>query len=736
MNARRLSKISLLAAAFSSLASAQFSFMVTQAGRSNPVENGGNISFTSRIGQVQLAHVVATYTGKGRIQISGGPSVVGAQAFTSASFPTTPLNVLAGKTFEFDIQFLPTSAIQATGQFNLNYTEYLFNPSISLEVPTPGIIQLNLSGSAPSLVIAYAILPDANTVTLPAGGAVTFPPTALDATAVANLIFSNTGSGQGVITGITISGQAYRLTNLPLLPYTVASSTNISVQIQYKPTGVGTDTGYVNVTFQGEPSVTINLQGTGSASQFSFQLIQPDSQLPVAPGGTVSFAQTKLGQTSSVVFKITNSGNASGVISSISATGTAYTLTGLPALPLTLGPNGAATFTATFTPTQPGTALGSLLINNNSFTLSGVGLASQITVSYDVSGTTVTLSPSSNSVVFRPVKISESASFTMTVKNTGTLDAVLANIGVGQNNSPFSVTGLPALPISLGPNAQFQFTLAFAPATLGFSNGTLIVDSTTFNLVGSGTEPPPLPAYTIGGVSGTAQPLSQPSITLTLANPYPVALSGTLTLSTAGTMPADPSVQFASGGLTVPFTIAANSTNASFGNFGNRIGIQTGTVANTITITPTFSTRVGAVDLTPQTPATLQFNIAGGAPSVLFAQATPSGLTPGATSSTITISITGYATSRSLNSVTIDFTPAAGFTMPSARFTLDVRQLAASWFRSSASTPFGGQFNLTVPFTFQAPLASSGAIVSPIASVSVTATNDAGTSGAVQVAVQ
>jgi hypothetical protein len=313
---------------------------------------------------------------------------------------------------------------------------------------------------------------------------------------------------------------------------------------------------------------------------------------------------------------------------------------------------------------------------------------------------------------------------------------VLANIGIGQNNSPFSVTGLPALPVSLAPNAQFQFTLAFAPATLGFSNGTLIVDSTTVNLVGSGTEPPPLPAYTIGGVGDTAQALSQPMITLTLASAYPVALSGTLTLSTSGTMPADPSVQFASGGLTVPFTIAANSTTATFGNFGNRIGIQTGTVANTITLAPTFSTRLGALDLTPQTPATLQFNVAGGAPAVLYAQATPSGLVPGATSSTVTISITGYATSRSLNSVTIEFTAASGFTMPSSRFTLDVRQLAASWFRSATSTPFGGQFNLTVPFTFQAPLPSSGTIISPIASVSVTATNDGGTSSAVQVPVQ
>src|SRR5688572_3192601 len=108
MSVRGISQIALLAAAFSSLASAQFSFIATQSGRSNPVQNGGSIAFSSRIGQVQIAHVVATYTGKGRVTMFGGPSLVGAQQFTSSNFPTPPVTVQAGKTFEFDIQFLPT----------------------------------------------------------------------------------------------------------------------------------------------------------------------------------------------------------------------------------------------------------------------------------------------------------------------------------------------------------------------------------------------------------------------------------------------------------------------------------------------------------------------------------------------------------------------------------------------------------------------------------------------------
>ena len=135
----------------------------------------------------------------------------------------------------------------------------------------------------------------------------------------------------------------------------------------------------------------------------------------------------------------------------------------------------------------------------------------------------------------------------------------------------------------LAPNAETHFTIIFTPTTLGFSNGTLQLDATTVALVGSGTQPPALPAYTIGGASGAVAPGTQPNINLTLASPYPLALSGVLTAATSGTLPADPAVQFATGGLTVPFTIPANSTSAVFGAQGTQIGLQTGTVAGTIT---------------------------------------------------------------------------------------------------------------------------------------------------------
>ena len=211
-------------------------------------------------------------------------------------------------------------------------------------------------------------------------------------------------------------------------------------------------------------------------------------------------------------------------------------------------------------------------------------------------------------MVFSPVEITQSEQISLDVKNTGTLPATISNIGIQQTGGPFSLSGQPPLPVTLAPNADFQITITFTPTTLGYSNASLLFDTTTIALQGSGTQPPPLPSYTISGPSGNVAPMTQPTIGLTLASPYPVAISGTLTLSVTGTLPADQAVQFLTGGSTVSFTIPANQTSAVFGAQGTQLGLQTGTVASTITITPSFVTQAGNVPLTPATPEVLQFS--------------------------------------------------------------------------------------------------------------------------------
>ncbi|MBZ5634650.1 MAG: choice-of-anchor D domain-containing protein [Acidobacteriia bacterium] len=594
------------------------------------------------------------------------------------------------------------------------------------------------AGQQAQFALSYVLQSDPNAVvSLTQGGTISFGPTAVNTITQATLSLTNVGAEPGTITSVSITSGAFRLTALPSFPVILPAGGNLQVPVLYLPTGIRSDSGQLTISLQ-VGLITLSLQGSGSVPNLVYQLPGTDPPTTVPPGGTIKLPDKNVGQTGSVSVRILNTGAVSGTVNTVSVVGQGFQLGTALVLPKTLAPNASVTFTVNFTPSQPGTVNGTLAINSDVIDLTGVGLGSRLEFSYVTAGTTIALGAGNTSVVFSPVMVTESAQLNFAVKNTGTIPAIIANIGVGQLNSPFSLSGVPVLPASLAPGADFQFTISFKPTTLGFSNGTILIDTTTFILTGSGTQPPALPAYTIGGVTGEVTPRSQPRVSLTLAAPYPVAISGTLTLTASGNLPADPAVQFASGGRSVAFLIPANSTGAVFGTSGTQIGFQSGTVAGTIVLTPSFATQAGAIDLTPATPSVLQLTIAPAAPKLIgisLGGQTSTSL-GGQTAASVSIAVTGYTTSRSLTNWTVKFTPAAGFNMPKTQFTINVQQVASPWFLGTASQTFGGQFIITVPFSFQGTVATGESLLSGIAAVSVTVDNELGTSNSVQATLQ
>ncbi len=460
--------------------------------------------------------------------------------------------------------------------------------------------------------------------------------------------------------------------------------------------------------------------GQTTSSPFTYQIIQGSSTTAVSPGGTIAFAGANIGQTGSLSVRVTNAGTSSATISSINVSGQSFQLSGSLALPQVLTPNTSLLFTITFSPSQPSTYLGALSVNSDTFSLSAAGLGSRLGFSYFVNGTEIPLTSTNNSVIFSPVMVSGSTQLDFQIKNSGTLAAIISNIGVGQTNSPYSISGLSGLPLTIAPNSAVTMRITFAPTVLGFSNGTLIIDAASIALVGSGTQPPPLPTPSISGPSGTIAPMSQPRIGVSLASPYPVAISGTLTLTTSGDLPA---VQFSTGGRTVAFVIPANATDAVFGSQGTRLGLQSGTVASTITLTAAFLTQSGNVDLTPKTPPTLQFAVAPAAPvltSIQLGNQTANGFS---------ISITGFTTPRSLTSWNLQFTASPGVSLTTSQFKINIQQMASVWYRTVSSQTFGSLFTMTIPISI------SGASNS-IASVAVTLENEQGTSNSLSTPIQ
>ena len=233
--------------------------------------------------------------------------------------------------------------------------------------------------------------------------------------------------------------------------------------------------------------------------------------------------------------------------------------------------------------------------------------------------------------------------------------------------------------------------------------------------------------YAFTGASGMQAPFSQPSIGLSLAEASAIDLAGTLTLTAATNyFAADPAVQFSSGGTKVAFTIPAGTLAAVFPSGSTQLMIQTGTVAELIVITPAFSSTSG-VDLTPDSVTPLKITIPSLAPVILDASISS------ITTSGLTLNVTGYSTTRALDHLTVLFKGASGVSLPATATTINLSTAATFWYATSASQALGGVFSVSIPFTVTVSGSASATLASYIASVTVSATNEVGTSGEVQI---
>jgi len=724
-----------LAAAAASAQQFPFQLLITSATSAVTVANDSAIGFNAEVGQSVTYHVTATYlpsNASNTVTVSQAAQILGATQFSVTNFPAMlPLTLNPGDKLTFDITYKPTSANSATAQLQVNFTET--SPAQSgPPVTTQNAIILILQGVSPSIVLSYVLQTNLNVVPLQPGGTISFPGTLVNTTALANLNVSNGGSGSGQITAIVPpAGPAFKLTGIPLLPYTLPALQTLTLQVAYTPTSSNTDNDQLQIKLASGATLTVLLQGNGTSASFSYQLLSGDTPAPVTPPGPIALPDTNVGTTSSMTVRVQNIGNANGTLNAPSLAGQGFSLTDLPLFPQTLKPNDSFTFTINFAPTQPGTNKGTLVVGSDLFNLTGNGLGAKLTFSYISGGGTTTLN-TGDSVIFSPIGVTQSEQVTFVIKNSGTQPARISNVGIGEAKSPFSLANVPSLPISLDPGASTQFNINFAPSTTGFSNGTLRVDGTVVGLTGSGTAPPPLPSYTIQGPSGNVTPQTQPSVRLTLANPYPVGITGTLTLTTSSNSVSDPAVQFSTGGRSVPFVIPANATSANFAGQGSQIFLQTGTVASTIILTPSFLTQDGGIDVTPSNPTALQFSVASLAPTLLAASVTS------ATTNSFVLNVTGFSTPRSLNTLNIQFAAASGFNFSSnTSVSVDIRQGSSAWFQSTASQAFGGQFEVSIQFTLTGTNLPTGKNpIQAIASVSATVVNDVGTSNSLQVSLQ
>ena len=254
---------------------------------------------------------------------------------------------------------------------------------------------------------------------------------------------------------------------------------------------------------------------------------------------------------------------------------------------------------------------------------------------------------------------------------------------------------------------------ATAPASFfaTISTGLVSVHDTASNLT-SGTltltvTNQPGIVFTGPGTAGSGQ---QPTLNFTLQNPYPVTLTGTITLTFApgsSTITDDPTVVFANGTRTITYTIPANSTTTP------AIQLQTGSVSGVATITLTVA--AGGVNIALPTVAPVVITIPAAAPTV-------SSVNPLVRNgNNLTVSFVGFSNTREATKAVFHFTPIPGGSLATTDVTVDVTQGFATYYSTAGSTQYGSSFTYSQPFT----LSQDASIIQ---SVTVTLVNTVGNS--------
>ena len=291
------------------------------------------------------------------------PASVSAISLTGAAFQLgglqiAPFPVNANGSLAFTATFAPTDRTTQTGTLTINFAGR--NSTFQLQ------------GTGISANYGYSIVrADGTFSPVLAGQALVFPDTNISSTNSMTVRITNNGNGPGTINSISAVGTGFQVTATPFLPVTLAVGAQADITLSFAPTTPGNLNGGLKI---GDDTFTLSGQGVGSLLIYSYAI--GGTSNTVAASGTVLYPPTKIGESSTLFFTVTNTGNAAAAINTIFLSGSGtFGIGGLPTLPFNLLPTVSKTFTLTFSPTAAGVSQGNLQVGNTAFNLSGAALA-------------------------------------------------------------------------------------------------------------------------------------------------------------------------------------------------------------------------------------------------------------------------------------------------------------------------------------------------------------------------
>jgi len=363
---------------------------------------------------------------------------ISGDAFSLASPPVLPATLTAGQNLTLSVTFTPS----ANGNFSGNIAVTSTATNSNLAIPLAG------AGVAPGLLSSTPTSVD-------------FGPVGIGSVGTASLQLNNIGGQNVNVSQLNISGSGFAVATAPALPFVITPGQSATIGLTFTPQAAGAASGSLSVVSDASNSpFPIALTGVGL----------PPGQVSSLPAA-LNFGSVSDGSLVTQTVTLDNSaGGESVVVTQLNITGSGFSLTSPPPLPLTIPAGQGANVQVSFDPTASGQATGNLAVISNaidpnlSIGLSGTGLAPG------------QLGASPTSLNLGSVDVGSSANGTVQITNAaGGQNVIVSALSV--TGAEFSLGTAPALPFTLTPGQSVNIGASFNPTSGGPASGSLIVTS-------------------------------------------------------------------------------------------------------------------------------------------------------------------------------------------------------------------------------------------------------------------
>lgn len=397
-------------------------------------------------------------------------------------------------------------------------------------------------------------------------------------------------SGVSVISGASDFAQANNCATLPV-------NGSCTINVSFTPSAVGTQTGTLAMTHNGDGVTTVALSGTGQAQSATLSV--------------GSFASTHVSATSDATAVLANTGI--GALSVTVPAAGSVTGTDFNFVSTTCGAavavGASCNVVVRFAPTSTAARTGSVSVST------GAGVKSQSLSSTGVQGTS---SLSASSLTFAAQQVASTSGVqTVTVTNTGTSPLAFSGISVVSGVSDFAQSNNCA---TVAVNGSCTINVSFTPSTTGARTGTIALTHdgagvSTISVSGTGQtqtaslSTPVFAATPVGSSSNATATLANTGIgALSVTVPSAASVSGTdfsFVSTTCGT-----SVAVGSNcTVTVKFTATGTTARSGTLSIGTGAGTQSVSLGSTgiqgyASVSPgslTFATRQNGTTSAAQT---------------------------------------------------------------------------------------------------------------------------------------